>query len=214
MELKFELATEPAVKAAIAIGAFTGITSIITNSPNAFGLSGCVLITGLALIIGTYKMPPLRTCTNYSSMSDNVSAESLRAQMPHATLTHIAGKPTHKQLKILEKELAANLMAIPCPWGHGKGHLGLLQDPTLYQQVNGAVFTIPDEAPPEYPVNAPAAAPARKAACATNLANRKAWNTYIIVRTITRNKFAVAIDDIYYAEMDDLTKGLNAISFL
>ena len=64
-------------------------------------------------------------------MLDTVSAESIRAQMPHGTLTRITGEPTHKQLKILKKELAANLMAIPCPWGHSKGHLGLLQDPVL-----------------------------------------------------------------------------------
>ncbi len=48
MELKFKLATEPAVKAVIAIGAFVGITTIITNSPNVFGINGCVLIAGLA----------------------------------------------------------------------------------------------------------------------------------------------------------------------
>jgi hypothetical protein len=59
MELKFELATEPAVKAVIAIGTFAGITTVITNSPNKFGISGCVLIAGLALIIGTYCTPPL-----------------------------------------------------------------------------------------------------------------------------------------------------------
>jgi hypothetical protein len=59
MELKFELATEPAVKAVIAIGAFASITTVITNSPNVFGISGCVLITSLALIIGTYCTPPL-----------------------------------------------------------------------------------------------------------------------------------------------------------
>jgi hypothetical protein len=38
--------------------------------------------------------------------------------MPYETLTGITGEPTHKQLQILEKELAANLMAIPCLWGH------------------------------------------------------------------------------------------------
>lgn len=48
-------------------------------------------------------------------MSDTVSAESIKAQMPHLTLIHIVGELTHKQLRILEKELAANLMAIPCP---------------------------------------------------------------------------------------------------
>jgi hypothetical protein len=63
MELKFELATEPAVKAVIAIGAFIGITRIITNSPNAFGISGCVLIAGLAFIIGTYHTPPICAST-------------------------------------------------------------------------------------------------------------------------------------------------------
>ncbi len=63
MELKFKLATEPTVKAVIAIGAFTGITCIITNSPNAFGISGCVLIAGLAFNIGTYHTPPLRAST-------------------------------------------------------------------------------------------------------------------------------------------------------
>jgi hypothetical protein len=62
MELTFELAAEPAVKAVIAIGAFAGITTIITNSPNAFGISGCVLIAGLALTIGTYRTPPLCAC--------------------------------------------------------------------------------------------------------------------------------------------------------
>jgi hypothetical protein len=46
------------------------------------------------------------------------------------------GEPTHKLLSIVVKELAANLMAVPCPWGHGKGHLGLLQDPVLYLQRN------------------------------------------------------------------------------
>jgi hypothetical protein len=145
-------------------------------------------------------------------MLDTVSAKSVRAQMPYGTLTRITGEPTHKQLKILEKELAANLMAILCPWRQGKGHLGLLQDPVLYLQCNGAAFVMPAAVPPEYPINPPAAAPARKAACATNLAKQKAWNTYIIVRTITHNQFAAAINGVYYAVLDDPTKGLNAIS--
>ncbi len=64
MELKFKLATEPAVKAVIlVIGAFTGITCFITNSPNVFGISGCVLIAGLAFIIGTYCTPLLGAST-------------------------------------------------------------------------------------------------------------------------------------------------------
>jgi hypothetical protein len=132
--------------------------------------------------------------------------------MPHSTLTRINGEPTHKQLKIIEKELATNLMAIPCPWGHGKGHLGLLQVPILYLQRNGAAFTIPAAAPPEYPPNAPAAAPARKVARAANLAKHKVWNTYLIVATITCDQFAAAIDDVYYASLIDPTEGLNGVS--
>jgi hypothetical protein len=119
-------------------------------------------------------------------MLDTVSAESIRAQMPHGTLTRITGEPTHKQLKILKKELAANLMAIPCPWGR-KGNLGLLQDPVFYLQCNGATFVVPAVAPPEYPINPPDAALACKAARAANLAEQKAWNTYIIVLDILQN---------------------------
>jgi hypothetical protein len=103
-------------------------------------------------------------------------------------------------------------MAIPCPWGHRKEHLGLLQDPVLYLQCNGASYTVPGAAPPDYPIIQPAAAPAHEAAWAANLAKRKAWNTYIIVRTITCNQFTAAINDVYYAELNDPTKGLNTIS--
>ncbi len=66
MELKFKLATESAVKTVIAVGAFLGITKVITTCPNTFGVSGCVLITGLALILGTHRMPPLRARTTPS----------------------------------------------------------------------------------------------------------------------------------------------------
>jgi hypothetical protein len=96
--------------------------------------------------------------------------------------------------------------------GKGKGHLGILQDPVLYLQQNGAAFVIPAAAPPDYPINPPAATPAREAARAANLAKRKAWNTYLIVATITRDQFAAAINNGYYVALDDPTEGLNAIS--
>ncbi len=120
-------------------------------------------------------------------------------------------RTTHKLLRILEKELATNLMAILCPWGHRKGHLGLLQDPVLYFQCNRDAFDIPLAAPPKYPVNAPAAAPAHKQARATNLAKQKAWNTYLIVATITCIQFTAATNDVYYAALNDPTEGLNTI---
>jgi hypothetical protein len=145
-------------------------------------------------------------------MSDAVSAKSIQAQMPYGTLTRITGEPTHKQLQILNKELATNLMAIPSPWGHGKGRLGLLQDPVLDLQCNGTSYTVPGVAPPDYPINPPAAAPAREATWVANLAKHKGWNTYIIVCTITRGHFAATINNVYYAKLDDPTKGLNTIS--
>jgi hypothetical protein len=43
-------------------------------------------------------------------------------------------------------------MAVPCPWGHKKGHLRLLQDPVLYLQCNSVAFAIPAAAPLAYPV--------------------------------------------------------------
>jgi hypothetical protein len=145
-------------------------------------------------------------------MLDTVSTDSFRAQMPNATLMRINREPTHKLLKILEKELTANLMAIPCPWGHGKGHLGLLQDPVLYLQRSGAAFTIPVAAPPDYPINALTAVPACKAAQAATIPEQKAWDTYLIVASITRDQFAAAVHDVYYAALDDPTEGLNVIT--
>ncbi len=124
----------------------------------------------------------------------------------------VPGTPTHKFLKILKKELAANLMAIPCPWGHGKGHLSLLQDPVLYLQRNGVAFVIPGATPPDYPNNPPVALPAHESARTTNLAKQKGWNTYLVIAAITRDQFAAAINDVYYTALDNPTKGLNAIT--
>ena len=145
-------------------------------------------------------------------MSDTVSADSIKAQMPHPSLTRIKGEPTHKQVKIVLRELTANLMAVSCPWGHDKGHLGLLQDPAIYQARNGAAFTIPDAEPPAYPVvPVGATAPQREELRATNAAARKAWTTYRLVLSITRDQFAAAIDDVYYAVLDDPIEGLNGV---
>jgi hypothetical protein len=81
-----------------------------------------------------------------------------------------------------------------------------------YLQRNGAAFDIPDAALPNYPVNAPAVLPARKAARAANLVKQKAWNTYLIVAAIMRDQFAAAINDVYYTALDNPTEGLNAIT--
>jgi hypothetical protein len=144
-------------------------------------------------------------------MSDTVSAKSIKAQMPHVTLTRILGKPSHRQPKQLERKLTTNLMAVPCPWGHNKGHLGLLQDLVLYLQCNSAAFTIPVAAPPAYPVIVAGATTAeREEQHANNISARKAWLTYMIVHTITWDEFAASIDDVYCAALNDPTEGLNA----
>jgi hypothetical protein len=108
-------------------------------------------------------------------MSDTVSADSIKAQMPHTTLTRVLGEPTHKQVKMVIRELTANLMAVSCPWGHNKGHLGLLQDLAIYLARNGAAFTIPANESPTYPIiPAGATTQAREELRATNIAARKA----------------------------------------
>jgi hypothetical protein len=104
-------------------------------------------------------------------------------------------------------------MAVSCPWGHEKGHLGLLQDPTIYLAHNGAQFNIPTAKPPAYPiVPTGATAPQCKELQTTNAAARKAWTTYHLVLSITRDQFVAAIDDIYYAVLDNPIKGLNGIN--
>jgi hypothetical protein len=145
-------------------------------------------------------------------MSDTVSADSIKAQMSHPSLTCIKGEPMHKQIKIVLQELTTNLMAVSCPWGQGRGHLGLLQDPAIYQACNGAAFTIPLAEPLAYPiVPASSTAPQCKELRATNAAKCKAWTTYHLVLSITHEPFAAAIDNVYYAMLDDLIKGFNGI---
>ena len=112
-------------------------------------------------------------------MSDTVSADSIKAQMPHTILTRVLGEPTHKQVKMVIRELTANLMAVSCPWGHNKGHLGLLQDPAIYLARNGDAYTIPAAEPPTYPVILIGAnVQQREELRAINIVASKAWATY------------------------------------
>ncbi len=132
--------------------------------------------------------------------------------MHHPILTRVFGKPTHKQIKTVIRKLLANLMTISCPWGHSKGHLGLLQDPAIYLACKGEAFNIPHIEPPAYPVIPAGATTANhKELCTTNAAACKAWITYKMVLTITRDQYAAAIDDFYYALLDNPTKGLHTV---
>ena len=107
--------------------------------------------------------------------SDAVSAKDIKAQTPHPIFTRVFGEPTHKQIKMVIRELLANLMALSCPWRHSKGHLGLLQDQAIYLTRNGEAFNIPHIEPPAYPVIPAGAMTAdSKETCATNAAAHKA----------------------------------------
>jgi hypothetical protein len=60
MEIKFELATEPAVKGIIAIVACISIAYVSTHANTPYGFASSFLIGIIGIIIGTYKTPPLR----------------------------------------------------------------------------------------------------------------------------------------------------------
>eukprot|EP00804_Cyclotella_cryptica_P009722 CCRYP_011252-RA/>CCRYP_011252-RA protein AED:0.82 eAED:0.82 QI:0/-1/0/1/-1/1/1/0/240 len=141
-----------------------------------------------------------------------VSRESVQALMPHQPLTKINGEPTHVAMKKLEKELAANLIAVHCPWGHGRRYLGKLLPATLFQACYGAAYTPPAASPPAYPVIPPGATvAARKELRATNDEDQQHWQTMLHVRRIAVNLAAAAIDNVYYAELDDPVEGLNSV---
>jgi hypothetical protein len=213
MEICFKLATQPVVKGTIAVVSCMSIACVATHVQNWYGESCALLISIISVVIGTYQMPPLcASCTSRTMTSNAVSAEGIKAQMPHPILTCVFGKPTHKQIKTVIHVLSANLMAISCPWGHSKGHLGLLQDPAIYLACNREAFNISHVESPAYPVIPAGATTAnREELCTTNTATRKAWNRYKMVLTITGNPFAVAINDVYYAVLDNPTKVLNTI---
>jgi hypothetical protein len=116
-------------------------------------------------------------------------------------------------MKTIICKLLTNLMAISCPWGHSKGHLGLLQDLATYLARNGEAFNTPHIDPPAYPIIPAGATTANsKLLCATNATTHKAWNAYKMDLTITCNQFAAAINNIYYTVLDNPTKGLNAVN--
>ena len=49
------------------------------------------------------------------------------------------------------KKRGANLIAVDCPLGRGKGQLVLLQDPTTFAALNGGPYNPTTQQPPTYP---------------------------------------------------------------
>jgi hypothetical protein len=70
MEIRFKLATEPAVKALKALVACISIAYTVTRTKSNIGLAGATNIGLITVLIGTYKTPPLchlPVPTNYPS---------------------------------------------------------------------------------------------------------------------------------------------------
>jgi hypothetical protein len=59
MELCFKLATEPAVKALMALAVCISIAYTVTRTNSYIGLAGATIIGLIAVAIKTYKTPPL-----------------------------------------------------------------------------------------------------------------------------------------------------------
>ncbi len=59
MEICFKLATEPAVKALIALVVCISIAYMVNSTNSYIGLAGTVIIELIAGVIRTYKTPPL-----------------------------------------------------------------------------------------------------------------------------------------------------------
>jgi hypothetical protein len=65
MEIRFKLATKPAVKGTIDVVSFVSIAYVTTHAQNWYGTSCALLIGIISVIIGTYQTPPL--CASCSS---------------------------------------------------------------------------------------------------------------------------------------------------
>jgi hypothetical protein len=59
MEIRFKLATKPAVKGTIAVVSCVSIAYVATHAQNWCGTSCTLLIGSISVIIGTYQTPPL-----------------------------------------------------------------------------------------------------------------------------------------------------------
>ncbi len=67
MEIRFELATKPAVKGTITVVSCASIAYIATHTQNWYRTSCAFLIGIISVIIGTYQTPPLYATTSCSS---------------------------------------------------------------------------------------------------------------------------------------------------
>ena len=124
------------------------------------------------------------------------------------------GKPTHKVVRKLKKELGANLIVVDSPWGHNKGHLGKLQDAPTFLACNGAAYTPLDHVPSYYLNIPPGTITAKCKHLKAKNENETAlghWQKLQHVRHITINRIAEAIEPVNFAELADPDECLNNI---
>ncbi len=65
IEIRFDLATKPAVKGTIAVVSCVSIAYITTHVQNWYGASCALLIGIISVVIETYQTPPL--CASHAS---------------------------------------------------------------------------------------------------------------------------------------------------
>jgi hypothetical protein len=128
--------------------------------------------------------------------------------LPHAELTPIPGKPTAAAIRQLKKELYANARSIHSDRGGGlNGHLGLVMPTAAYVIRAGAAFAEPNH-PGIQPIHAAAATAAQ--ITAANRAYDQAldeFKTYATIKEKLKQQVLVAVDPIYYQDLEDDTFG-------
>ena len=124
-------------------------------------------------------------------MSNTVSADSVVAMFPHVKFTPINGEPSHHKIKVAKNQISENLLFIFCKWGHGKGHLSVLQDLDLDLKINGAPFTEPAAALPVHPSIVPIQTAAEHYLYkSNNRSENLVWKTYVLMNIKGVNFFA------------------------
>ena len=110
--------------------------------------------------------------------------------------------------------MSAKLIAVKTPtdWGHGKGRLGLLQDPAVFLARNGDPYNTPLVDTPEYPaISQNLATAAREQLRAENEVATINLERYQHTQRIAVNIGAAAFEPFVIADLDDPDEEINSI---
>ena len=132
---------------------------------------------------------------------------------PHETLTPIIGKPTNKNLRLLNTELVANALSVTSTrWGGESGHVGLVLNATDYLELAGVAFDGCDHPGPLH-VQVPGQTAHQFAQL--NKEYDIALRDFLLFET-TRNRLRqqiiAAVDPMYLDELRQPTLGLARVS--